>query len=211
MSAAYARRRFGVFQKASSSQTTSVRAVPVQPRRIARQSNDRAEPILPNDRALVVPHTDRLRQTFVPANEPRGRVEQPARLTIRRSGEQNLRTAATVDQLVQRERREHLRLSVLTRNDQHNRPPPVERLLPKPLLPRLEHQRLPLSERHDGILGAILDAALDCDDVERRPGLTVCRMHAAQTLLFAYEAPTTDARDVKALKLANPASWISTD
>jgi phage terminase large subunit-like protein len=69
----------------------------------------------------------------------------------------------------------------------------------------------PASERHDGILGTILDAALDCDDVTRKPGLTVCRMHDAQTLLFAYEAPTTDARDVKALKLANPASWISVD
>ena len=69
----------------------------------------------------------------------------------------------------------------------------------------------PASERHDGILGAILDAALDCDDVKRAPGLTVCRMHEAQTLVYAYEAPTTDPHDVKALKLANPASWITGD
>ncbi len=65
------------------------------------------------------------------------------------------------------------------------------------------------SQRHDGILGVILDAALDADDITRKPGLTVCRLRDASTLVYAYEAPTTDARDVKALKLANPASWIS--
>jgi hypothetical protein len=27
--------------------------------------------------------------------------------------------------------------------------------------------------------------------------------------MWAYEAPTTDPRDVEAMKLANPASWIS--
>jgi phage terminase large subunit-like protein len=65
------------------------------------------------------------------------------------------------------------------------------------------------SQRHDSILGAILDAALDADDVTRKPGLTVCRLREASTLVYAYEAPTTDLHDVKALKLANPASWIS--
>jgi phage terminase large subunit-like protein len=65
------------------------------------------------------------------------------------------------------------------------------------------------SQRHDSILGRILDAALDADDVVREPGLTVCRMGDAQTLVWAYEAPTTDPHDVKAMKLANPASWIS--
>jgi phage terminase large subunit-like protein len=65
------------------------------------------------------------------------------------------------------------------------------------------------SSRHDSILGTILDAALDTDDVTREPGLTVCRMHDAQTLVWAYEAPTTDPHDTKAMKLANPASWIS--
>jgi phage terminase large subunit-like protein len=67
------------------------------------------------------------------------------------------------------------------------------------------------SQRHDGILGAILDAALACENVERKPGLTVCRMHDAQTLVYAFEAPTTEPRDVKAMKLANPASWITTN
>ena len=63
--------------------------------------------------------------------------------------------------------------------------------------------------RHDSLLGAILDAAVDADDVERKPGLTVARLHDSQTLVYAYEAPTTDPRDVDALKLANPASWIT--
>ena len=35
------------------------------------------------------------------------------------------------------------------------------------------------------LLGTILDAALDAEDVEREPGLTVCRMHASRTLVWA--------------------------
>lgn len=67
----------------------------------------------------------------------------------------------------------------------------------------------PASERHDGILGRILDAALETDDVTRKPGLTICRLHEAKTLVYEYAAPTTDPRDTKAVKLANPASWIT--
>jgi phage terminase large subunit-like protein len=66
------------------------------------------------------------------------------------------------------------------------------------------------SQRHESLLGAILDAALEADDVTRKPGLTVARMHDSQTLVYAYEAPTADPHDVKAMKLANPASWITT-
>jgi len=65
------------------------------------------------------------------------------------------------------------------------------------------------SQRHDSLLGAILDAALASDDVACKPGLTICRLPKAGTLVYAYEAPTTDPHDVKALKLANPASWIT--
>ena len=65
------------------------------------------------------------------------------------------------------------------------------------------------AQRHDSILGRILDAALDSDDVEREPGLTVGRLWEAKTLVWAYEAPTVDPRDVEAMKLANPASWIT--
>jgi phage terminase large subunit-like protein len=67
------------------------------------------------------------------------------------------------------------------------------------------------SQRHDSLLGAILDAALDADDVERKPGLTIARLDAARTLVYSYEAPTTDPHEVKAMKLANPASWITLD
>jgi phage terminase large subunit-like protein len=64
--------------------------------------------------------------------------------------------------------------------------------------------------RHDSILGKILDAGLDSDDVERTPGLSVCRLQDARTLVWAYEAPTAaDPYDVDALKLANPASWVT--
>jgi Phage Terminase len=64
------------------------------------------------------------------------------------------------------------------------------------------------SHRHDSILGGILDAGLEAGDVERKPGLTVCRLREAKTLVYAYEAPTTDPHDIDAMKLANPASWI---
>ena len=67
------------------------------------------------------------------------------------------------------------------------------------------------SQRHDSLLGGILDAALDSDDLERKPGLTISRLHASRTLVYAYEAPTADPHDVKAMKKANPASWISLD
>jgi phage terminase large subunit-like protein len=67
------------------------------------------------------------------------------------------------------------------------------------------------STRHDSILGTLLDAALDAEDVERGPGLTIARMPSAQTLLWAYEAPTSDPHDLTAMKLANPASWVTKD
>ncbi len=65
--------------------------------------------------------------------------------------------------------------------------------------------------RHDSILGSILDAALDAENVVREPGLTVCRMVDARTLVWEYAAPTADPRDTVAMKLANPASWITED
>ena len=65
------------------------------------------------------------------------------------------------------------------------------------------------STRHDGTLGTLLDAALDAEEVERAPGVTVARMRSAETLLWAYEAPTTDPHDLDAMLLANPASWIT--
>jgi hypothetical protein len=65
------------------------------------------------------------------------------------------------------------------------------------------------SQRHDSILGRLLDAGLDAEDVEREPGLTICRLPEARTLVYEYAAPTIDPRDVQAMKLANPASWIT--
>lgn len=65
--------------------------------------------------------------------------------------------------------------------------------------------------RRDSILGRILDAGLESENAERRPGLTICRLEGAKTLIWAYEAPTDDPRDVRAMKLANPASWITED
>jgi phage terminase large subunit-like protein len=67
------------------------------------------------------------------------------------------------------------------------------------------------SQRHDSLLGSILDAALSAPDVQRKRGLTICRLCTARTLVYAYEAPTGDPRDVRPLKLANPASWITLD
>ena len=63
--------------------------------------------------------------------------------------------------------------------------------------------------RHDSILGRILDVAHKAADGEREPGLTVSRLWEARTLVWAYEAPTVDPFDIDAMKLANPASWIT--
>ncbi|TXH53222.1 MAG: hypothetical protein E6Q97_13625 [Desulfurellales bacterium] len=64
-------------------------------------------------------------------------------------------------------------------------------------------------QRHSSILGRILDAAEGSEDVDREPGLMVARMSDAKTLVWAYEAPTDDPHDTAAMKLANPASWIT--
>jgi phage terminase large subunit-like protein len=63
--------------------------------------------------------------------------------------------------------------------------------------------------RHSSILGRILDAANEAEDVERSPGLSVSRMWDAHTLVWGYEAPTDSPFDTDALKLANPATWIT--
>lgn len=67
------------------------------------------------------------------------------------------------------------------------------------------------SERETSILGRILDSALEQGEVESRPGLDICRMHEARMLVYNYSAPTIDPHDVAAMKLANPASWITED
>jgi phage terminase large subunit-like protein len=64
-------------------------------------------------------------------------------------------------------------------------------------------------ERHDSILGRLLDGAFGRGEVEERPGLRIARDHEARRLVWNYEAPTMDPYDTKALKLANPAPWIT--
>ncbi len=65
--------------------------------------------------------------------------------------------------------------------------------------------------RHSSILGRLVDAAEDAEDARREPGLLVARMPDARTLAWLYEAPTADPRDTEAMKLANPAPWITED
>lgn len=66
-------------------------------------------------------------------------------------------------------------------------------------------------DREDSILGRILDGALEKGELVEEPGLTVSRRVEARTLVWNYEAPTMDPRDVATMKLANPASWITED
>ena len=66
-----------------------------------------------------------------------------------------------------------------------------------------------VSQRHDSILGRLLDAGLDAEEIEREPGLTIFRLPEAETLVYEYAAATIDPREVEAMKLANPASWIT--
>jgi phage terminase large subunit-like protein len=65
-------------------------------------------------------------------------------------------------------------------------------------------------DREDSILGRMLDGSVLHGETEEQPGLQIARYAAGQMLVYNYEAPTTDPRDLKAMKLANPASWITT-
>ena len=64
-------------------------------------------------------------------------------------------------------------------------------------------------EREEGILGQLIDRNERVGELERQPGLTISRNREAQTIVWNYSAPTRDPQDVKAMKLANPASWIT--
>jgi phage terminase large subunit-like protein len=65
------------------------------------------------------------------------------------------------------------------------------------------------NERDHSILGRLLDRNEAIGELEKHPGLTISRNHDARTLIYNYAAPTKDPADVAAMKLANPASWIT--
>lgn len=65
------------------------------------------------------------------------------------------------------------------------------------------------STRHSSILGRLLTAADQAPEKVEKPGLTISRLHESKTLVYNHTAPTTDPFDTKAMKLANPASWIT--
>jgi phage terminase large subunit-like protein len=65
------------------------------------------------------------------------------------------------------------------------------------------------NERATSILGRLLAQNEQRGQLEQTPGLTVSRNHQARTLVYNYAAPTADRHDVVALKVANPATWIS--
>jgi len=64
-------------------------------------------------------------------------------------------------------------------------------------------------ERATGILGSMIDGNEKQGEVEARPGLRISRDHSSRTLIYNWTAPTMDPHDVAAMKLANPASWIT--
>lgn len=66
-------------------------------------------------------------------------------------------------------------------------------------------------DREDSILGQILDQSQLKGEVEERPGLRISRLWPARMLVYNHEAPTSDPHDVVAMKLANPASWITVE
>lgn len=67
------------------------------------------------------------------------------------------------------------------------------------------------STRTSSILGRLLDGAERATDREDEPGLHVRRLPESRTLVYNYEAPTTNPSDTDAMKLANPASWITSE
>ena len=65
-------------------------------------------------------------------------------------------------------------------------------------------------ERQTGILGRLLDANETAGEIERpHAGLTISRNFAATALVYNYSAPTSDPTNIAAMKLANPASWVT--
>ena len=65
------------------------------------------------------------------------------------------------------------------------------------------------NERESSILGRMLDRNEAVGELEKHDGLTISRNHDARTLIYNYAAPTKDPMDTAAMKLANPASWIT--
>lgn len=63
--------------------------------------------------------------------------------------------------------------------------------------------------RETGILGRLIDGNQANGDVEKHGPLTVSRNFKGATLVWNYEAKTTDPQDIDAIKAANPASWIT--
>ena len=63
--------------------------------------------------------------------------------------------------------------------------------------------------RETGILGRLIDGNERQSDLEKRNALTISRNFAGRTLVWKYEAKTTDPFDTPAIKAANPASWIT--
>ena len=67
-------------------------------------------------------------------------------------------------------------------------------------------------ERDQSILGRLIDANEEAGAVERRhPALTISRNEEGGVLVYNYSAPTSSSEDMEAIKLANPASWITED
>jgi phage terminase large subunit-like protein len=64
--------------------------------------------------------------------------------------------------------------------------------------------------RETSILGRLIDGNEASGEVDRpHAGLTISRNHEARSLVYNYSAPTKDPADVTAMKLANPASWVT--
>src|SRR4051794_3510628 len=67
-------------------------------------------------------------------------------------------------------------------------------------------------EREEGILGRLIDGNERVGQVEQRnDALRISRNHEARTLIYNYSADTYKREDLEAIKLANPASWVTTD
>jgi len=67
------------------------------------------------------------------------------------------------------------------------------------------------NDRDHSILGRMIDRNEAVGDLEKHPGLVISRNPDASSLIYNYSAPTKDPLDVKAMKLANPASWVTED
>lgn len=83
---------------------------------------------------------------------------------------------------------------------------------------RLNNQKFAITtageaqERDSSILGRMIDGNEAAGEIERpHQALTISRNHESRMLIYNYSAATMNRHDIRAVKQANPSSWVTAD